>query len=140
MLASCKRATWISRDLSLSQIQSCGLIAEEPQVEGDSEAQLLERRHVRFNLANAAVIGATLICWSGAALTDPLSGTGQTVFGDAPIGHLQPRSPEFLSNSAAEQAEQKRESDFDAKEKKQEMEFDRKLNICRCGEEKPPKR
>jgi hypothetical protein len=95
---------------------------------------------MRFNPVNAAVIGATLICWSGAALADPLSGTGQTAFRDAPIGHLQPRSPEFLSNSAAEQAEQKRESDFDAKEMKQEVEFDRKLNICRCGEERPPER
>jgi hypothetical protein len=95
---------------------------------------------MRFNPANAAVIGATLICWSGPALADPLPGGGQTVFGDAPIGHLQPRSPEFLSNSAAEQVEQKREADFDAKEKKQEMELDRKLNICRCGEERSPER
>jgi hypothetical protein len=45
------------------------------------------------------------------------------------------RAPEFLPDSAAEQAEQKRELDFDAKEKKQEMERDKKLNICRCGEE-----
>jgi hypothetical protein len=51
-----------------------------------------------------------------AALADPLPDTGQTVFGDAPIGHLQPRAPEFLPDSAAEQAEQKRESDFDAKD------------------------
>jgi hypothetical protein len=63
---------------------------------------------MRFNPVNAAVIGTALICWSCAMLADPLPDTGQTVFGDAPIGHSQPRAPKFLPDSAAEQAEQKR--------------------------------
>jgi hypothetical protein len=92
---------------------------------------------MRFNPVNAAVIGAMLICWSFATLADPLPDTGQTAFGDAPVGHLQPRASEFLPDSAAEKAVQKRESDFDSKEKKLDMELDKKLNICRCGEERP---
>jgi hypothetical protein len=95
---------------------------------------------MRFNPVNAAVIGATLICSSYATLADPLSVTGQTVFGDAPIGHLQPRASEFLPESAAEKAIQERESDFDSKEKKLDMELDQKLDICRSGEEKPKER
>jgi len=65
--------------------------------------------------------------------------TGQTVFGDAPVGHLQPRAPEFLPESAGEKAVQKGESDFDFKEKKLD-ELDQKLDICRCGEERPKER
>lgn len=96
---------------------------------------------MRLNLANAAVIGATLICWSCATFAEPLPDSGQTVFGNAPIGHLQPRAPKFLPDSAAEQAEQKHESDFDALEEKQDMELDKKLNICRCeGNKRPAER
>jgi hypothetical protein len=95
---------------------------------------------MRFNPINAAVIGATLICWSCATLAEPLPDNGRTVFGHAPIGHLQPRASEFLPGSVAEQAEQNRESDFDAEQKKQDMEFDKRLNICRCGTERPAER
>jgi hypothetical protein len=59
---------------------------------------------MRFNPVHAAVIGAMLICWSYATLADPLPDTGQTAFGDAPVGHLQPRASEFLPDSAAEKA------------------------------------
>jgi hypothetical protein len=45
-----------------------------------------------------------------------------------------------LPRSVAEQAEQNRESDFDAEQKKQDMEFDKRLNICRCGTERPAER
>jgi hypothetical protein len=95
---------------------------------------------MQFNPIIASVIGATLICWSCVTLADPLPDTGQTVFGDAPIGHLQPRAPKFLPDSAAEQTEQKHESDFDAEERKQDKEFDKKLSICRCGEKRPAER
>jgi hypothetical protein len=93
-----------------------------------------------FNLVDAAVIGATLICCSFAAPASPQPDTGQTVIGDAPVGHLQPRASEFSPDSAAEKAVQKRESDFDSKEKQLDMELDKTLNICRCGEERPKER
>jgi hypothetical protein len=95
---------------------------------------------MRLNPVNAAVIGATLICWSCATLAESLPDNGRTVFGHATIGHLQPRATEFLPGSAAEQAEQNRESDFDAKQKKLDVEFDKKLNICRWGTERPVER
>jgi hypothetical protein len=97
---------------------------------------MLQQRYMRFYPVNAAVIGATLICWSFATRADPLPDTGQTAFGDAPVGHLQPRASELLLDSAAEKAVQKRESDFDSKEKKLDMELDKTLNLCRCGEER----
>ena len=95
---------------------------------------------MRFDPANAAVIGATLICWLCATLAEPLPDTGQTVISNPTIGHLQPRAPKFLPHSAAEQAEQKREADFDAIEEKQDIELDKRLNICRCGEKRPAER
>ena len=92
------------------------------------------------NSVDAAFIGVTLICWSCASLADSVPDNGQTVFGRAPIGHRQPRAPKFLPRSAADQTEQNRESDFDAKQNKQNIEFDKNLNICRCGTEKPVER
>ena len=95
---------------------------------------------MQLNPVNAVVIATTLICWSCATLADSLPNSGQTVFGHAPIGHLQPHAPEFSPGSAAEQAEQNRESDFDAKQRQQDIEFDKKLNICRCETERPAER
>ena len=95
---------------------------------------------MRLNPVNAVVIGATLIGWSCGTLAGSLANNGQTVFGHAPIGHLQSHASEFLPGSAAEQAEQNRESDFDAKQRQQDIDFDKKLNICRCGTERPAER
>jgi hypothetical protein len=49
----------------------------------------------------------------------------------APIGHLQPRAQQFVSQSAAEQAEQQKMSSFDAEQQKMDEELDKRLNICR---------
>ena len=84
---------------------------------------------MRFNTLNAAVVGATLICSSYATLADPQPHTVQTLFGNAPVGHLQPRAPDFLPESAAEKTRQKRESDFDSKEKELDKGLDQKLNM-----------
>ena len=70
-----------------------------------------------------------------AALADPLPDTGQTVFGDAPIGQLQPRAPEFLPDSAAGKPNRSANRISTPKMKKQVMELDKKLNVYRCGEE-----
>jgi len=55
-----------------------------------------------------------------------------TVYGNAPIGHLQPHARNFSPGSAAEQTEQDRMSNFDAEQHKMDEELDKSLNICRC--------
>jgi hypothetical protein len=61
-----------------------------------------------------------------------LSGSAASVPGQAPIGHLQPRSDGFPRNSPASQAEQEKLSNFDARQQKLDQELDKALNICRC--------
>jgi hypothetical protein len=58
--------------------------------------------------------------------------TGRTVLNNAPIVQVQPRAPQFLPGSSADQAEQRRESKFDAMQRKLDEEFDNNLNICNC--------
>jgi hypothetical protein len=64
-----------------------------------------------------------------AASTTP---SGDTVYGNAPIGHLQPRAQRFSPHAPAEQAEQQQMSTFDAQQQKLDEELDKSLNICRC--------
>jgi uncharacterized protein (DUF3084 family) len=45
---------------------------------------------------------------------------------------LQPRTQQFSSRSAAEQAQQQKMSQFDVEQQKLDGELDRRLNICRC--------
>jgi hypothetical protein len=66
----------------------------------------------------------------GTAASPPVS--GDTVYGNAPIGHLQPRAQQFSPRAPAEQAEQQQLSTFDARQQKLDDELDKKLNICRC--------
>jgi hypothetical protein len=61
-------------------------------------------------------------------LADPLIDTGRTVLDNAPIVQVQPRAPQFLPGSSADQAEQRRESKFDAKQRRLDEEFDNNLN------------
>jgi hypothetical protein len=51
--------------------------------------------------------------------------------GGAPIGHLQPRAPQFAPESTAEQAQQGEMSNFDAEQQKLDEQLDKHLNICR---------
>ena len=57
---------------------------------------------------------------------------GFTVYGNAPIGHLQPRAQQFSPNSPAAETEQQLMSRFNAQQQKQDEELDKSLNICRC--------
>ena len=50
----------------------------------------------------------------------------------APLGSLQPRSSDFSGKTPANQAEQRRLSKFDARQKKKNRKVDQDLNICRC--------
>ncbi|NEU95246.1 hypothetical protein [Bradyrhizobium uaiense] len=79
-----------------------------------------------------ACLSGALLLQGSWAFADPQTDEGKTVFGNAPIGHLQPRARPFSPDSSADQAEQRRESDFDVKERKLDEEFNKKLDICRC--------
>jgi copper homeostasis protein CutC len=46
--------------------------------------------------------------------------------------HVQPRAGDFNPHSAANRAEQRRLTKFDARQKKLEKVLDKNLNICRC--------
>ena len=60
-------------------------------------------------------------------------GLPKTIYGNAPIGHLQPHNPKFSPASAADQIEQEKMSQFNAEQRKLDEELDRRLNICsRC--------
>jgi hypothetical protein len=69
--------------------------------------------------------------WSQ-VLADPLIDTGRAVLDNAPIVQVQPRASQFLPGSSADQAEQRRESKFDAEQRELDEEFDNNLNICKC--------
>jgi hypothetical protein len=58
-------------------------------------------------------------------------GAPLTVYGNAPIGHLQPHAQGFSPASAAEQTEQNEMSKFDAEQRKLDEQLDKSLNICR---------
>ena len=81
-------------------------------------------------LAAAVLLSATAA--TSQVLADPLIDTGRTVLDNAPIVQVQPRAPQFLPGSSADQAEQRRESKFDAKQRKLDEAFDNNLNICTC--------
>jgi hypothetical protein len=83
---------------------------------------------MRSILLAAAVQGSTFTFGGAGSLPDP----AHTVYGNAPIGHLQPRSGSVAPNSAAEQIEQEKMSRFNAEQRKLDEELDKRLNICRC--------
>ena len=61
----------------------------------------------------------------------PIAVSATAMPGGAPIGHLQPRAQQFAPHSAADQAEQRQMSNFDAQQQKLDQELDAHLNICR---------
>jgi hypothetical protein len=81
-----------------------------------------------------ATLLATAILGSGIVLggAGPFAGYAAPMVGNAPIGHLQPRTGQFAPRSPAEQAEQQRMSKFDVEQQKLDEELDKRLNICRC--------
>jgi hypothetical protein len=81
-------------------------------------------------LAAAVLLSATAA--ASQVLADPLINTGRTVLDNAPIVQVQPRAPQFLPGSSADQAEQRRESKFNAEQRKLDDEFDHNLKICEC--------
>jgi hypothetical protein len=86
---------------------------------------------MRKILPLTAILGAALVFGNVAGHAVPLTGSDGTVYGSAPIGHLQPRAQQLTPQSPAEQAEQQQMSTFDARQRKEDAELDKKLNICR---------
>ncbi len=64
---------------------------------------------MRKILLIATIAGGALLSGSAVGNADPAN-TGMTVYGNAPIGHLQPRAQQFTPNSPAEQAEQQQQA------------------------------
>jgi hypothetical protein len=78
-------------------------------------------------LASAIVLGNAIV--DAQPITAP---PGTTVYGNAPIGHLQPRAEQFVPQSPAEQSVRRRQSEYDAQQQKLDEQLDQSLNICRC--------
>ena len=85
---------------------------------------------MRSMLVLAAGLGSVLSL--GGAGDMQQSGAATTVYGNAPIGHLQPHTPGFSPASGAEQTEQNKMSKFDAEQRKLDEQLDKSLNICHC--------
>ena len=85
---------------------------------------------MRKTLLIATILGGALVSGSAVGNADPMS-SGLTVYGNAPIGHLQPRAQQFTPNSPADQAQQQMLADQDAQQKKLDEQLDKQLNICR---------
>jgi hypothetical protein len=86
---------------------------------------------MRKTFTMMAILGGALVLGDVVGNAAPITGGGNTVYGAAPIGHLQPRAQQFTPQSPAEQAEQQQMSTFDAQQQKEDEELDKRLNICR---------
>jgi hypothetical protein len=77
------------------------------------------------------ILASILISNSMAAEAGPLE-TAPPLSAAPTIVHVQPRTEDFRPHSAANRAEQKRLSRFDARQRKLNKALDTDLNICRC--------
>jgi hypothetical protein len=84
---------------------------------------------MRSILVLAAGLGSVLILGGAGGMRQP--GAPLTVYGNAPIGHLQPHAQGYSPASAAEQSEQNEISKFDADQRRLDEQLDKSLNICR---------
>ena len=81
---------------------------------------------MRKTLLIVTILGGAL-AWGTVGNAEP----GLTVYGNAPIGHLQPRAQQFSPSSPANRAEQQQLSTYDARQQKLDEQLDKELNICR---------
>jgi hypothetical protein len=87
---------------------------------------------MRKILTMMAIIGIAIVFGNAVGNAASVTVGGDTIYGNAPIGHLQPRPRQFSSRTPAEQAEQQQMSTFDTRQQKLDEELDKSLNICRC--------
>jgi hypothetical protein len=85
---------------------------------------------MRKPLTMMVILGSALVLGNAVGHAASITGSGDTIYGSAPIGHLQPRAQQFSSRSPANQAEQQRMSNFDARQQKLDEDLDKSLNIC----------
>jgi hypothetical protein len=78
-----------------------------------------------------AIFGGVLVAGSTTTRLNAQQDS-MTVYGNAPVGHLQPHAQAFSPSSTAEQAVQQKLSAFDAEQQKLDRQLDKSLNICRC--------
>lgn len=81
---------------------------------------------MRKTLLIVTILGGGLV-WATVGNAEP----GLTVYGNAPIGHLQPRAQQFSPSASANQAEQQQLSTYDVRQQKLDAQLDKQLNICR---------
>lgn len=74
----------------------------------------------------ATILGGALV-WGAVANAE----AGLTVYGNAPIGHLQPRAQQFSPASPANRAVDQQLSTYDARQQKLDEQLDKQPNICR---------
>jgi hypothetical protein len=86
---------------------------------------------MRSMLFTLVALGSALVL-GGAADLNSQPGSSKTVFGNAPIGHLQPHAQSFSPGSNGEKVEQERMSTFDAEQRRLDEQLDKSLKICRC--------
>ena len=86
---------------------------------------------MRTTLLITVILGSILVLGNAVGNAASIGDPGTTVYGNAPIGHLQPRAEQFPPHSPAEQVEQQNMSMFDAQQRKLDEELDKQLNICR---------
>jgi hypothetical protein len=87
---------------------------------------------MRTTLLITATLASVIVLGSAIVDAQPIMGPpGTTVYGNAPIGHLQPRAEQFVPRSPAEQTVQRRQSEYDAQQQKLDEQLDKTLNICR---------
>jgi hypothetical protein len=79
-----------------------------------------------------AVLCSALVSGNAVGNAAPIKSPGFMVYGNAPIGHLQPHAQQFSPNSPAVETEQELTSRFNAQQQKQDEKLDKGLNICRC--------
>jgi hypothetical protein len=85
---------------------------------------------MRFLLATS-ILASILISSSIAAEAGPME-TAPPPAAASTVVHVQPRAEDFRPHSAANRAEQRRLSRFDARQKKLDKALDNNLSICRC--------
>jgi hypothetical protein len=86
---------------------------------------------MRKNLLFAVIVINALALGGTAGQAQSLLAPGVTAVPQAPVGHLQPRAPQFSPRTPGEQVEQEQMSAYDAQQQKLDQDLDKRLNICR---------
>jgi hypothetical protein len=84
-----------------------------------------------YYILAAMILACVVVSNNAEAQVDDI-GTGTILSSEALVDHLQPRDKSAVLQSLASQAEQRRISVSEEKQKSLDSRIDRQLNICRC--------